>query len=167
MYRGSSRLLQKDYKVHIPTVRELLDDRYTSLWQLDFDSIDSGSPEIELLFQLVGKLGQIYKKVNVSPTDTLITKILLGTLCCTPAYDQWFVNGVKVWKRYKKPNQKFPASFGRNSYLGLIEFYRQNTKGLNAAQAIIAQCGITYPVMKLVDMYFWNLGYQEAQNKRT
>src|SRR6266487_3864954 len=52
MYRGSSQLLQKDYRVHAPVVRELLDDRYISLWRANLDSINASSPEIGLLFQL-------------------------------------------------------------------------------------------------------------------
>lgn len=31
MYRGSSFLLQKDYKIHIPVVKELLSDKYDTL----------------------------------------------------------------------------------------------------------------------------------------
>jgi hypothetical protein len=31
MYRGSSFLLQKDYKVHIPAVKELLNEKYDNL----------------------------------------------------------------------------------------------------------------------------------------
>ena len=34
MYRGSSFLLQKDYKVHIPVVKELLNEKYDVLAEL-------------------------------------------------------------------------------------------------------------------------------------
>ena len=57
MYRGSLFLLQKDYKVHIPVVKEQ-----------------------ELKNQL---------------SFTLITKILMGTLGCVPAYDRYFIAGIK------------------------------------------------------------------------
>jgi hypothetical protein len=56
--------------------------------------------------------------------------------------------------------QKFPAKFGINSYMGLIEFYRYNKESIQTTQEVIAQRGVTYPIMKLIDMYFWNLGYQ-------
>ncbi|GAF93552.1 unnamed protein product, partial [marine sediment metagenome] len=119
MYRGSSGLLQKDYRVHTPVVRELLDDRYTSLWQLDFDSLGARGLEMGLIFQLVKRLARIYAQVNVSPTDTLMTKILLGTFCCVPAYDTFFTAGVKAWKELREQHEwNFPAKFGRNSYLG-------------------------------------------------
>ena len=35
MYRGSSFLLQKDYKVHIPVVKELLNEKYDVLAGID------------------------------------------------------------------------------------------------------------------------------------
>ena len=148
-------------------MHELLDSEYTSLWQLDFDSINTQSPEVELLFQLAKKLEQIYTQARVTPTDTLITKVFLGTLCCTPAYDQLFIDGVKAWCHLQQDERepKFPAKFGRNSYRGLLEFYRQNKKSIREAQAVIAQHGIAYPVMKLVDMHFWNLGYLQKREQ--
>ena len=35
MYRGSSFLLQKDYKIHIPVVKELLKEEYDPLAGID------------------------------------------------------------------------------------------------------------------------------------
>lgn len=34
MYRGSSFLLQRDYKVHKPIVEELLKEKYNCLWEI-------------------------------------------------------------------------------------------------------------------------------------
>lgn len=39
MYRGSSFLLQKDYRVHIPVVKELLQKKYDVLLGADFDTL--------------------------------------------------------------------------------------------------------------------------------
>jgi len=162
MYRGSSWLLWKDYKVHIPVVRELLEEKYKPLWNIDFDLLKPQSPEVTIFFSLATRIKQIYKEVvtkvnGVSsltiPSDILITKILLGTFGCTPAYDRLVVDGIKIIN-------KFPARFGRNSYLGFVKFYQENVEGFKSAQAAIAEHGIIYPAMKLVDMYFWNLGYQ-------
>ena len=161
MYRGSSFLLQKDYKVHIPIVRELLDEKYADLWQLDYNSLNARSPEIDTLFQLAARLKQIYResiptingvRKSIAPSNILISKILLGTLGCTPAYDRFFVVGVKT--------VGIVASFGRNSYLGVIDFYQKNLDDFVSVQSAIAHYSVTYPVMKLVDMHFWNIGYQ-------
>ena len=164
MYRGSSKLLQKDYRVHTPVVREILDDRYASLWQLDFDSVSARGREVALVFELVDRLRRIYRRVHVSPTNTLVTKVLLGTLCCTPAYDQLFKSGVRAWSSLCEEGQpRFPKRLGRNSYLGLIDFYGHNKKAFQTVQATIEEhSGIVYPVMKLIDMFFWNLGWRNS-----
>jgi hypothetical protein len=86
-YRGSTTLLQKDYLVHSGVVRELLDEQYAPLWRLDFDTIYPNNPEIDLVFQLVSKIREKYLEVQIHPTDTLVSKMLFGTICCVPAYD--------------------------------------------------------------------------------
>jgi len=161
MYRGSSQLLQKDYRVHSLVVSELLEEKYNALWQIDLATIDYHAPEVRLVIQLAGKLGQIYLSLGISPTPTLLTKVLLGTYACIPAYDTLFVNGVAYWNKLPESHQpKFPTRFGINSYRGLIEFYRSHKQDFDMAQDTIAQGGMVYPPMKLVDMYFWNLGSQ-------
>ncbi len=168
MYRGSSHLLQKNYRVHVPVVREILDDEFVDLWQLDFDTVSSESPKVNLLFQLVEKLRKIYRTAEISPTDTLITKVLLGTVGCIPAYDRFFMDGIKAWQNLpKKFSPKFPATFGRNSYTGLIGFYHRHSSSLKAVQETAARRGINYPVMKLIDMYFWNLGEQSNASSKS
>jgi len=162
MYRGSSQLLQKDYKVHTQIVLELLDERYSKLWQLDFDTVNNRAPEISLVIELVKRLRRIYAELQVGPTDTLVTKVILGTFGCVPAYDSLFVKGVTYWNQAlpKEHKPKFAARFGINSYRGLIDFYREYKSDFKEAQDYLVQRGITYPVMKLADMYFWNLGFQ-------
>jgi len=162
MYRGSSQLLQKDYRIHTRIVLELLETKYSQLWRLDFDSIADTAPEISLVIQLAKRLGRVYAELGVSPTDTLVTKVLLGTFGCIPAYDTLFIRGVTHWNRalLSQCQPKFPARFGINSYRGLIDFYREHKDEIKEAQTHISKYGIEYPVMKLADMYFWNLGYQ-------
>ena len=60
MYRGSSFLLWKDYRIHIPAVQMLLRDRYKPLWTIDFSSIQADSAEVDLVFELVSKLKEPY-----------------------------------------------------------------------------------------------------------
>ncbi len=162
MYRGSSRLLQKDYRVHTRIVKEILDEKYSPLWHLFVDSVECQTSEVNLVFQLIERLREIYAELQVSGTDTLVTKVLLGTICCIPAHDALFGKGVAFWNQELpaefKP--KFPACLGTNSYRGLVEFCLRHNGVLGEVQAVTAKRGITYPVMKLADMYFWNLGYQ-------
>lgn len=48
MYRGSSLLLQKDFTVHLPVVKALLSEEFTSLWNLPMDGVSERS--VELIF---------------------------------------------------------------------------------------------------------------------
>lgn len=161
MYRGSTTVLQKDYQVHSAVVRELLDEQYAPLWILDFDRVYPDSSEIDMVFQLNSKIRQRYLEVQGNFTDTLTSKVLLGTICCMPAYDTLFYDGERYWNELPEEFlPKFPAKFGRNSYNGLIYFYQEHREKILAAQKEIEQYGVKYPVMKLIDMFFWNIGYQ-------
>jgi hypothetical protein len=161
MYRGSSQLLQKDYRVHSLVVRELLQEKYSGLWRIDLATIDYHAPEVSLVMQLAGRLGQTYLSLGISPTPTLVTKVLLGTYACIPAYDTLFLSGVAYWNKLPESHEpKFPAWFGINSYRGLLKFYRSHKQDFDMAQETIAKGGMVYPPMKLADMYFWNLGSQ-------
>ncbi len=162
MYRGSSELLQKDYRVHISIIEEIIQDTYLPLWNLNYETMTQDCVEIALFFNLINRLRKLYTKAQISPTDTLVTKVLLGTIVCTPAYDQLLMKGIKVWSQLSgNQHITIPARFGHNSYLGLIMFYRQHKQDFLEVQSeIVTQHGISYPIMKLVDMYFWNLGYQ-------
>lgn len=82
-------------------------------------------------------------------TDTLVTKIILGTLGCLPAVDRFFIDG------FKKSGNKY-------SYLNallvkrMILFCSDCGSALRVEQNRIERLsGIRYPVMKLADMYFW------------
>ncbi len=159
MYRGSSPILQRDYKIHIPVIRALVSQKYQPLWQLDFESISLDGIEIELVFELAQDIQKALGQNDINkPTPALITKIIMGTIGCTPAYDRFFVEGVKSLG-------EFPASFKHKGYRGVIQFYQDNAKEFRKAQSIISKGRVEYPPMKLVDMYFWSLGVQGNQKR--
>ena len=91
MYRGSSFLLQKDYKVHIDVVKELMKKEYHTLWAITYDKLQEES-NLDLLFLLSKRIKDIYieKRRNVKERDDvssiLITKVWsivnsLDTIC--------------------------------------------------------------------------------------
>ena len=151
MYRGSSQIFHKDYKIHIPVVRVLVSPKYEALWSLDCDSLQLNDPSIGLIFKLAEDVRKALMQNGITPTPTLTTKIIMGTAGCVPAYDRNFVAGVKRLG-------KFPASFGSKSYGGIVQFYQEHADEFKEAQAIIAKSSFEYPPMKLVDMYFLRLG---------
>ena len=85
-------------------------------------------------------------------SDILVTKVLLGTLGCLPACDRYFKEGFKAaGLKYSCLNSKFTCR--------LSQVAAKNLPTLRAIQADISSAtGVRYPLMKLLDMYFWQLG---------
>ncbi len=63
MYRGSSFLLQKDYKVHIPVVEELLSEKYDVLAGIEFVSFREKSNQ-QLLLDINSFLEKYYDEIR-------------------------------------------------------------------------------------------------------
>ena len=166
MYRGSSFLLQKDYKVHIPVVKELLSKKYDAL--AGIECIDFRKESNQRLLQDIDLfLEQYYDKIRreVKAQElknqlsfTLITKILMGTLGCVPAYERYFVAGIK--------NQKVATgSYNLKSIMQLVDFYEKNSIRLEQVREKMKVEGMPYPQMKILDMGFWQVGFELDANK--
>lgn len=63
------------------------------------------------------------KECVAAVSNTLVTKILLGTLGCVPAYDRFFIGGVKY-------TSISTGIYGIWSILKLADYYEDNTKQL-------------------------------------
>jgi hypothetical protein len=96
-------------------------------------------------------IGTTYQEFG-DPSDTLVTKILLGTLGCVPACDRYFLAGFA--------HCGFSFSYFNGRFVNrVLEFCRTNRNELRDAQSKIhARIGTRYPLMKLVDMYFFQTG---------
>ena len=161
MYRGSSFLLQKDYKVLVPVVEEVLKSEYDCLFGVactDVRISDVWEQYTKLYDKIAAYFDPIREKVAgrevptpVSPV--LITKILMGTLGCVPAYDRFFQDGVAT---YKVTTQEY----SRNSLLKLVGFYEEHNDRLEEARRGMRVGDLTYPQMKLLDMGFWQIGFE-------
>lgn len=166
MYRGSSFLLWKDYLIHKEVVKYLITKKH--LQHTDFKNInDESIIEIVQVCEWIrkwytenaGKINGKNKKFNV--TDTLVTKIVLGALGCIPAYDRYFIEGLKV----EKINPYKPSVTGIKS---LVSFYEKNISQFdNVSSKIDSNYKIIYPPMKLIDMYFWQIGFDKGQTNST
>ena len=163
MYRGSSFLLQKDYKVLSPVVEEVLKPEYDCLFGIACadlrESEVQGSLE-KLNKYIAAHFGPIRdevagRKVVSSVSPVLITKILMGTLGCVPAYDRFFVDGIK---KYKVTTQEYtPESVRR-----LVDFYEEHNDRLEEARRGMRVGDLIYPQMKLLDMGFWQIGFEKS-----
>jgi len=172
MYRGSSFLIQKDYKIFKPVIQKLFENQYLDLKNLDEKLNKNNYKEMAALtFSLHEKIQEIleterlkyyeYKNKN-SPkakiSSTLTTKILMGTLGCIPAYDRFFQSGIKAYNDNNKPN--LIQNFSVNSINKIYHFAVKNKDDLlNIQSELIEETGYKYPLMKLIDSYFWLIGY--------
>jgi hypothetical protein len=147
MYRGSSFLLDWDYAIHRPVVDRLL----SSGKALQGIGVLKIEKEINTIFDLITWISKQYEE---APTTTLVTKILLGTLACVPAYDQYFIRGLRL-------SGLSYSGLKRSNFVKLLSFVKkpENLAQFETAQRQIEKVGgVGYPIMKLVDMYFWELG---------
>ena len=163
MYRGSSFLLQKDYKVHTPIVKEILKPKYDCLFGLA--CADLRKSEVQKLYTTVyNYIADHFKpmrnqvagrevKSRVSPV--LITKILMGTLGCVPAYDRFFEEGARYFGLEKK-------TYHEDSLLELADIYEAHNDRLEEARRGMRTEDLVYPQMKLLDMGFWQIGFEKS-----
>ena len=94
------------------------------------------------------------REVPTPVSPVLITKILMGTLGCVPAYDRFFVDGIKKYK-------VTTGEYNLKSVLRLVDFYEAHNDRLEEARHGMWTEDLTYPQMKLLDMGFWQVGFEK------
>ena len=161
MYRGSSGLLQKNHLIHKGAVDILFSKNNLAIRCNSENEVSKES--IPLILQVQKHLAHHYSSIlftrraamqkSINPTDTLTSKILLGTFACVPAYDRYFINGLKeVGLKHSK--------FNSHSLEELFIFINSNLTEIKKCQSLIKRkIDRYYPVMKILDMYFWQIGY--------
>lgn len=157
----NSFLMQKDYKFQIGIVKILCKSDYNRL--LEFDPFEENNEnDISLLMKLKKEIVAYYKdqtfyldgsnsKLKIeNVTDTLVTKIILGTFGCVVAYDQYVVKALRI--------NKICGTFNEKSVAGLIQFAKKNKVEITF---FCDKLGKLYTPMKIVDMYFFEAGFKE------
>jgi hypothetical protein len=155
MYRGSSFLLQRSYTIHIAVVERLAAPELSALWDTEVGADASDASLVPTILFAVNAVREAYAPFGAA-TDTLVTKVILGTLGCLPAVDRFFIDG------FKKSGNKYSyltALFVKR----VISFCSDCGSSLRLEQdRIQGVSGVRYPLMKLADMYFWEIGYEAA-----
>ena len=153
MYRGSSGLLQKNHLIHEDAVGIIFSDEFKTLKCTASQEVEQAT--IPHILDLKKALDSYYRKADnsISPTDTLLSKIMLGTMGCVPAYDRYFVIGLnEAGMKYSRFQDK-----SLKELFDFIDFNRETV--LESQQMVQDRLNRHYPVMKIIDMYFWQLGY--------
>ena len=157
MLRGGAFLLWKDYKVHLPVVKLLLSEEYSDLNNCTPESLANEST-VEKILNLADHIVSIYWDITEETgegkraSDTLVTKILLGTLGCTPAYDRYFKSGLSI-------TGVAHQRFGKRSLLELACYYIQHKEEMEIFRKKISENRVEYTPMKVIDMCFWQVGF--------
>ena len=163
MYRGSGGLLQKNHLIHKGAVDIVYSKTNQKLKCIQTTEIKREN--IKATLAVKDELAKHYSSIfftkgadkpkPISPTDTLLSKIMLGTLGCVPAYDRYFIDGLKEMKMEH-------TGFNEASLNELFNFIDKNKKEIDQVQKLITtKTQRHYPLMKILDMYFWQIGYDK------
>lgn len=164
MYRGSSFLLQKDYKVHIPIVKIIMEKQYNPLVGITAEELIKNK-NLDLLDEVSTRIRKAYAEempsfngVINNATDTLVTKILLGTLGCVPAYDRYYVQAVKQYGIST-------GNYNRESVKDVAKYYLTYKDDFEIVRAELSLHGAEYPTMKLMDMCMWQVAFEQDHSR--
>lgn len=151
MMRGSSFLIQKSAKNYEQLIK-IISKMEPKLWEIDV--MDYNEENIKLLINCVEKIRGAFG--NNKPTDTLVTKIMLGVFANIPALDSYFKKSFKVYSLNKNTIKIIKTFYDENSItledfkIYTLDFFSgKETKNL-------------YTKAKLIDMY----GFIDGKNKQ-
>ncbi|WP_312470321.1 hypothetical protein [Neobacillus sp.] len=160
MLRGGAFLLQKDYRIHEFFINDVVKKTYyhhfydhelqQSMNKLSVEGIDKLIKETTESY--INNIPQINGEDKlISVTDTLASKILLGVYGNVPAYDRYLKGALKL----HGINQQFNEA----SLLELVDFYNVYRDEFEKCHQLFSKDGTYYTPMKLIDMYFWQVGF--------
>ena len=135
MYRGSGFLVDYAYTAHRGVIDVVADARFDGLWDADFGARSADDELIPLVLELVAGIRRAYKPFattsgSAQPTDTLVTKVVLGTFGCLPACDRYFVDGFRSeGLKFSKLNGSFVQR--------VLDFCQEHLPALQKEQASI------------------------------
>ena len=163
MLRGGSFLLQKDYRIHLPVVKLLVSEEYHDLYNCSIEKLVEPAM-CKKIMELSYKMVELYRGLTIdlgdgegkNASDTLITKILLGTIGCTPAYDRYFKAGLALTNIAQQ-------RYGERSMRQLVKYYIDHYEELESCRVMISQNRISYTPMKILDMCFWQIGFDHDE----
>lgn len=169
MLRGSSGLLQRDYKVFYGVVK-MLKQRASEGWS---DCMFRASAErnpnelADRLAQLRHDVAQELELIPPTPppdsrritaTDTLVSKILLNTLACVPAWDR---NVRVAISRIDGFRSRGSNGFSPKFLAEFIQFARVNQPLLVMGQERLQLVRpFRFPLTRILDLYLWYEGQE-------
>lgn len=142
MFRHS-KLVQHNFLIHRGVIDIIYDLQYVNLWDADAKTIQANTNS-RLIMQLIGEIQNYYNSMGISATDTLVSKVILGTICCIPAFDTKVINTLK---RLGIPHKICP-----DSILGICKFYFKYQSDFDQFWNKYMQ---NVPFAKMIDFCLW------------
>jgi hypothetical protein len=156
MLRGSTALHTKSYRFFEPTIETIAEEPPSS-WSIDADlyTDENRSALIELRDRLATALTAkpVLGGPVRAPTDTLVTKVMLGVFGSVPAFDTYFVRGFRMATSKR-------VTFSRRSLDAIGDFYDRNSAAIDAQRILTLDAAsgqVTrrcYTRAKVLDMVF-------------
>lgn len=164
MYRGSSELLQKSYKIFDPIVHIILTNK--TLWDIDISDYSEEICKEIIDFSKIIKNALIKALDDKSVSDTLLTKILMGTMRITPAFDTYLKNGIIISgiNEFRRGKKTFSTGFSLETLLKIKRYYGDNKEEIDEKIiSLLPNKKIKYKTAKKIDMIFWQYGYENNE----
>jgi hypothetical protein len=140
MLRGSSFLLDKSAKFYEPLLTTIIElDK--EVWSVDVDTYTAENVDI-----LLEAANAIRNALDTRrwPSDTLVTKIMLGVFGNTPAFDSYFGDGLGL------------RNFNRKNLQRVAEFY-------HCHESVIDECSKSLHTLAFVSGVDTNRHYSKAK----
>ncbi len=142
MFRGRSKLLQKSVKYFEPLIKWISKADKT-LWEIDVDSYEDNFQKI---INAAHEIRDILKDDDFNPTETLVTKIMLGVFGNIPALDTYFSKSFGVRTVNKKGLTRIYKFYSKNKEV--IDSFKIHTLDLTTGK----ETNIKYKKAKIIDM---------------
>lgn len=146
MYRGSSRLLKHSADVLKPVV-SVIAEAPEQIW-----TVDAGGYDEDAIDVLLATAKEVRAAFPGRASDTLVTKTMLGTFGCVPAFDSYFRRGFGVHTFNHSALRRIDAFVSRHS--DAIKNARSHTISFSTGELTPNQ----YTAAKIVDMIFFVRG---------
>jgi hypothetical protein len=143
MLRGRAELLQRSVRAYVPVVQALV-SAPPRLWTLDVDNYDETAIAELLAF---GK--RLHPILHDRASDILVTKVLLGTMGCVPAFDRFFLKGFRC------------STFGPKALWRIGQYYSDHAEAIEAGRETTLDFDSgkstqrRYTQAKVIDMVFF------------
>lgn len=171
MLRGSSKLLQECSMKALSGVVEYLSGLEDTDWELDLGLNNEGERDeqkaqqiITIYKGLVNKIKTIEinnQAIGINAVSTLVTKIMLGTLGCVPALDQFC--SLTFRTKYGTEYRCGFRSLTKKALWCIQQFYIENKETLDEIQYSVMDFDnvptqLLYTKAKLIDMFGFEYG---------